>query len=348
MTSRMIGQDSPAFGVVVTTSEADHHLARGCCASIRRFMGDVPIAMFVDGNVPTRPFEQIYGASIHRAEDLASPELRKIGFGWGRTKMAALWEAPWPTALFVDADTVVLGDVRRYVDFNQVDVVTDRHFFDTYHAYFTRSPLDRFLCDSNEQDASVAAHLAGWFFQPALVQARYPSFDWRSALPRVFCPGALFARRGCLDLEDYLRLHKDRIDGSGIVASGDMGVLNIMVLKAAQERSVRLAQSSDLHVLAFQHEDKELERRFPLGDDGTPLMPNRTSVLHWSGHPKPSISGAGIYPELMNSFRRAFRKASGEQMRDLIDARLVQEDEQYNRTRQLLDTHPTKPEKALH
>ncbi len=314
------------FGVVITTSAADRHLACGTCASVRHFMGDVPIALFVDGDVSFELLQRTYGVSVHRVGDLGHRELRRIGFGWGRTKMAALWEAPFRTALFVDADTIVLGDVRCHADFAKADVITDRHFAEAHADYFAQPPLDRFLGTNSTAAETLAAHLAGWFFQPALLAARYPAFDWRAALARIFCPGALFARTGLFELDTYLRLHEDRMDGSGIFASGDMGVLNVMVLSAAQSGAIRHAQSPDLHVLAFRHDARALDRRFPSDPDGTPRAPERPSVLHWSGHPKPALQGHGHFAAPMTQFRRMFLRDAGLCDDAEIDARLAQED----------------------
>jgi hypothetical protein len=314
------------FGVLVAVHRSDYDLAKGCCASIRTFLGDVPIALFVDGGFSTRAMERAYGVQVIRATDLTIPELRRIGFGWGRTKMAAFWEAPFETALFLDADTIVYGDVRAHADFDMADVVTDTHFAQTHARCLGDDPLARFLGPHEASVATMRTHLQSWFFRPDLVERRYPDFDWRGALTRIFCPGGMFARRGVLDLEDYLRLDRDRRDGSGIFSVGDMGVLNFLVLDAAAKGRLRLRQTPLLHRLVFQSDPETLRREFPVGSRGRPCPGENASILHWSGYPKPSLGGKAVYSEPVTYFRHKAHADAGLRPAALVDAVLLMED----------------------
>ena len=44
-------------GVIVGVCAADLYLAKACCASVRRFMGDIPITLLADGRVNTSALE---------------------------------------------------------------------------------------------------------------------------------------------------------------------------------------------------------------------------------------------------------------------------------------------------
>lgn len=318
--------EGSTFGVVIAVHRSDYDLAKGCCASVRAFLGGVPIAFFVDGNFSVRAMERAYGVQVIRSADLRIPELRQIGFGWGRTKMAAFWEAPFETALFLDADTIVYGDVRAYADFDAADVVTDTHFAETHAGCFENDPLRSFLGPQAPSVATMRAHLQSWFFHPDLVERRHPHFDWRGALTRIFCPGGMFARRGILDLEDYLRLDRDRRDGSGIFSIGDMGVLNFMVLDAVAKGRLRLRQTPRLHRLVFQNEPRVLRRDFPVDPRGRPCPAGNAAVLHWSGYPKPSLGGRAVFSEPMTYFRRKAHADAGLRPAALVEATLAKQD----------------------
>lgn len=314
------------FGVVVATHRSDYDLAKGCCASIRASLGNVPISLFVDGDFSTRLLERAYGVDTIRATDLTIPELRRIGFGWGRTKMAAFWEAPFEKALLLDADTIVYGDVRVHADFDTADVVTDTHFAESHADCFKNDPLHSFMGPEAVSVETMRAHLQSWFFRPDLIELRYPDFDWRGALTRIFCPGGMFARRGALDLEVYLRLDRDRRDRSGIFSIGDMGVLNFMVLDAVAKGRLRLSQTPHLHRLVFQSDPETLAREFPVDPSGRPCPGEHAAVLHWSGYPKPSLGGKAVYSKPMTYFRRQALADAGLRSATLVDAVLASED----------------------
>jgi hypothetical protein len=95
------------FGIIIACCDQDYTFARGCCASIRYFLGDTPIALIIDGTFDTSPLEQTYGVKVINPSTVSSTFLKERSFGFGLTKMIAFWESPWKHFLYLDADTVV-------------------------------------------------------------------------------------------------------------------------------------------------------------------------------------------------------------------------------------------------
>lgn len=97
------------FGIIVACAPHDYRLAKGTCASIRHFLGDVPICLLIDGDFPVTDLQRAYGVRVLPRSNVRNPELRRRSFGWGLTKMVSFWESPWEYFLFLDVDTVVWG-----------------------------------------------------------------------------------------------------------------------------------------------------------------------------------------------------------------------------------------------
>jgi hypothetical protein len=114
------------FGIIVACCFQDYLFAKGCCASIRHFLGDVPIALIVDGTFSVSSLEKAYGVQVINRNTISNEVLKNRSFGWGKTKMIAFWESPWKHFLVLDADTNVWGNVLRYADFEQFDVIIDK------------------------------------------------------------------------------------------------------------------------------------------------------------------------------------------------------------------------------
>jgi hypothetical protein len=313
------------FGVIISCCAEDVHLARGCCASVRHFLTRTPICLIVDGDIDVGDFVQAFGVMVMRRSDFADPDLRRSCFGWGRTKMASHWEAPWPTFLLVDADTILWGDVRCHARFDRFDMISDRHVADVF-----AGTLNSILLATLLGDAEVAkterkyAHVKRWYFDVPELAKRVPGVDWTTATDRLFCPGALFARRGILSRERLLAFIAMGHAEPGLFSPGEMGVLNATVL----ESDIRLDQRSDLHQLVYMSSGTDLARRFPVGPDG-PVVGDEAVVIHWAGGQKPTIDGRLAYSDPMTFFRRRFLRACGCHDRRIIDDVLAREDEIY-------------------
>lgn len=98
------------FGIIVAYYRKDYNFAKGCCASIRYFLGNIPICLIVDGTFSVRELEKTYGVCALYRDNVTNHVLRERSFGLGLPKMVSFWESPWENFLYLDADTVVWGD----------------------------------------------------------------------------------------------------------------------------------------------------------------------------------------------------------------------------------------------
>jgi hypothetical protein len=323
-----------AFGVVVTCCAGDLHLARGCCASIRHFLADVPIALLVDGDVDVEDLERTYGAIAIRNEDVTDPSLRASCFGWGRTTMVALWEAPWPTFLLVDADTLIWSDVLRHARFDLFDMITDRHVADAFPDTAVSLAFAALLGEAElAKSRRKHRHVRTWCFDASRLGEAVPGIEWGGTADRLFCGGAVFARRGVLSQDRFLALVEMGHRTPGLFSRGNMGVFNALVIEAG----IRVDQRSDLQQLVHMSTRADLARRFPVDRRSGPQVGREALVIHWAGGLKPTLDGRLAYSDPMTFFRRQFLKDRGLVDRDEIDAVIAAEDEVYR------DLHPSGP-----
>jgi hypothetical protein len=247
-----------SFGVVVVACDADLHLARGACASVRHFLGDVPMCLILDGRGSGREFETTYGARVLRRDDVEDAELRRRSFGFGVTKLIGLWEGPFETFLSLDADTVVWGNVAGIADFDRYD----------------------FVVDTGPSNADLA-YVTDYYYDPERLRRHFPDFDGTAHASECVNLGAFFGRRGVLDRDLYLELLDLKQRDPGVFRGGDQGVFNFMLQRAAEQGLARVAQRP----LQGWPAGRNAGLRFPV-QDGRPVVREPT-VLHWALPYKP-------------------------------------------------------------
>lgn len=268
------------FGVILACYDKDYSFAKGCCASIRYFLGDVPICLIVDGTFSVSHLEKTYGVHALYRHQVANKHLRQKSFGWGLTKMVAFWESPWQNFLYVDADTVVWGNLLKYANFKDFDIIIDRPCYDY-------------------SDAEVSQ----WFFNVQGIKQYFPNFRWQNR-PYV-CTGVYFAKRDLFSLEEYLDLLELQANKPNLFYPGEQGLLNLMIFRAADEGRIRLGQE-DIQVIVPDFPQDQLKQRFPIEKTGPVCNKDEVAtVIHWCGT-KPFLSRTKVYAEPMNFFRRKF------------------------------------------
>lgn len=266
------------FGIIIACCDQDYLFAKGCCASIRYFLGDVPICLLIDGSFSVAPLEKSYGVRVINHDNVSSELLRKKSFGWGKTKMIAFWESPWSNFLVLDADTIVWGDILQFADFNNFDFVIDQ-------------------TEANYSDADISK----FFFDVPGIEKHFPNFRWQDYRSRYFCTGTFFAKRGIFSLDEYVEILDFIAQYPGIFKYGEMGFLNFMISRAAQEGRARV-QNVDMQLLVPDFDQNLLRKRFPIEAAG-PGGDAAATVIHWCG-PKPTLSTSEVYSEPMNFCRR--------------------------------------------
>jgi hypothetical protein len=158
------------FGVVIAVCQHDYHLAKACVASVKYFMPDVKICLICDGQFSTYEIENYCEIKILRKNDLKDSFLKEHGFGWGMTRLIAIWESPFEYSLILDADTIVWGDMRKYIfNENSFDCLADK---------------PRYVHDTQA--------INKWFFNTVKIANLYPDFKWQFYRDSYFCPGVSF------------------------------------------------------------------------------------------------------------------------------------------------------------
>jgi hypothetical protein len=269
------------FGVVIATTGDHLHWAKGACASVRYFMGDTPICLFLDGRGTVGDLQRTYGADVLRIAELEHRGLRELS-GSTKVKQAVLWTAPYETFLFLDADTIVWGDLRRLANLDRFDFVVD-------------APLGPERSRKSVMD-------------PEAVGRHFPSFDARGHMGDFVNSGVFFARRGALELNRYLELLRFSRRHPDVFLFGHQGLFNLMIFSQADEGTLRVDQQ-ELQVRVGHTRREELAQRFAFAD-GKPRVRETPVAIHWVGIAKPTIRARERdFFEPMTFFRRQFRLA---------------------------------------
>lgn len=269
------------FGIIIACCAQDYHYAKGCCASIRYFLGDVPICLIIDGEFLAKDLQKAYGVQVINHLNVKHQVLRERSFGWGLTKMVAFWESPWNNFLFLDADTIVWGNILQYANFKDFDLIVDR-------------PLYK---DSFEE-------VSRFFFKPEEIEKYFPNFQWQKHFGQYFCTGAFFAKRDIFSLDDYIYMLDFVDQNPDVFWRGEQGFLNLMIFRDFDAGKIRLGQSS-WQVIVPKFQWDELQKRFPIDKNTPVIQADEACVIHWAG-PKPTLYNSQVYSEPMNFCRRKF------------------------------------------
>ncbi len=269
------------FGIIIACSNQDYSLAKGCCASIRHFIGDVPICLIVDGSFSTQGLEKVYGVKVINKQNISCDILRERSFGFGLTKMIAFWESPWKHFLYLDADTIVWFNILKFANFQDYDVIIDKPRYER---------PDEDIC--------------GFFFNIKGIEKYYPDFHWQEHRHHYFCTGTFFGTRDIFKLEEYIEVLDLISQDPNLFFPGEQGFLNFMLCRTADEGRIRLGQDS-IQLLVPDFEQYSLRKRFPL-HKSEPLYQNEDVVIHWCGPNKPTLNTSNVYAEPMNFSRKKF------------------------------------------
>lgn len=268
---------SETFGVTVSCYRGDLPLLRGCLESIRTHLGpDMPICLIVDGEMPVSQFVKAYGVQTLSKSDV-DPRLRANSYGYGCTKMIAFWHSPFDVFLHIDADTVCWGNFIEDLPWPDFDLIF------------------------SEPHETITDHIQkSQYFDPDLIFDTYSKFPWQG-LP-YFNTGVFAARRGILDLEEYLELLAFQRANPAALLCGEQGILNLMVFRRIAEGRIRARQWPFQAVVPVLSE-QELATRFAFENGKPVIRKDDQRLIHWAG-PKPFISRRGpTFPKPMTYYR---------------------------------------------
>jgi hypothetical protein len=273
------------FGIIVTCSTYDLHFAKGTCASIRYFLGEVPVCLLTDGRLNTKPIEAAYNNIIViNREEIKNEFLRQNCRGYGFTKYAAFWESPFETFLHIDADAVVWGNALSYLGNGDFDIMIDKPTFEYSHRFINET-----------------------FFNTDILNKYFP--DYVAAGKPYVCSGVFFAKKNCFSLEEYkslMQLHRQEPD---LWKCGEQGMFNFMIFKG-KESGLRVS-SEYFQYVVLEYDKEQTARRF----NNVNLMNNtigKPLVIHWAGITKPHVKNSqGYNTEIMTTFRKKFLEDYG-------------------------------------
>jgi hypothetical protein len=264
------------FGVNMACYQGDYHMAQGCCASVREHLGDVPICLFVDGTFPVTGLKRAYGVDAIYPHEVAD-DLRRRSYGYGLSKMIVFWHSPYDQFLYLDADTIVWGNVLDGLDRGAADFIAN----DPHEPY---------------TDALVKSQ---YFDFDRLIQHTGP-LDWRRW--PLFNTGAFVAKPGLFSKEEYLDLVDVKERHDDLLVCGDQGILNVLVFRGAQEGRLSVA-TAPLQAVVPVIPRPELDRRFRFVDGRPVIDPSDRTVIHWAGS-KPSSLHDQVFRAPMMHYRR--------------------------------------------
>ncbi len=267
------------FGVVTACHAGDYFMAKATCASIRHFMPEVPICVIVDGDFSSEELEEAYGVIAMRVADCQSDKLREMCSRSTRSKLVAQWEGPFERYLWVDCDTIVLGDFEHAEPWAEAD----------FWPITTISPGS--VPDEN---------LRHYFMNPNLVRKFDADFDAHQH--PLFCDGVYVARRGCLDLDRTYRMWKATEEEPQLFSwTKCQGLTNYMVF-SSQQRGELTVRVCDRQYIVPDHPRSEVEQRFGLHAKLPPHRWEHAEVVHFCGT-KPLVQNTSAYSSLFTAFR---------------------------------------------
>jgi hypothetical protein len=270
-------QPPEGFGVNIACYRGDYPFAKACVASVRRHLGNVPVCLFVDGDFSVAELEAAYGVRTIYARDVADEELRRRSYGYGLTKMIVFWASPFERFLYLDADTVMWGNVLEGLDLERADFI----FNQPHEAYTEHILKDQYF----DYDRLF----------------RYTNgFRWQG-LP-FFNSGAFIARRGLFSTADYYELLELKLKDDSLFPTGEQGILNVMVFRAAEQGRITAAQAA-LQTVVPVVPIEQLCKRFRIERGEAAVARGDRTIIHWAGI-KPFSLRSDVFRHPMTHYRR--------------------------------------------
>lgn len=269
------------LGIIIACCRHDYIFVKGLCASIRYFMEDVPITLLVDGDFSTDDLLKVYSVNTIYRSDVENQFLRDESFGFGLTKMVAFWESPYEKFLYLDADTIVWGNlIEKISALSEFDMIT-----------------------AQPQNEHSAEEVKKWFFDTDQIETYYPNFNWKKYTTDYFCTGVYASKRGIFNIEEYKKILKQSRENQGLFYIGEMGFLNFMIFRAADEGRIEV-KKEELQLIAPDYEKKWLKNQFKLDRRGPILKSNYSIAIHYPLY-KP-VMWSKTHSEPMSFFRRKY------------------------------------------
>ena len=260
-------------GVIILVSAGDVYLAKACCASVRQSMGNIPITLLVDGaQTDTAELERLPNVRRMVAQEVVTGESARLCTGFW-VKLLVFWASPYERFLYLDADTLVWGDLRTHAEFDRYDFIAALHHGSRL-TYETEAEIQRFVFDVD------------------FIKKMDPGLDWREK--ELANNGVFFARRGVFSREKLMELRQ-----LPCWRCYEQGVTNYLRWKAMGEGTPRV---SGCKLQIFPAESAYIpEDRFFPRDNRRPM------IVHWTSK-KPRLDRRYVAAD---DYRKLFLQMTG-------------------------------------
>ncbi len=273
-----------SFGVYICLCNRDYPFANACLMSVRDHLGDVPVCFLIDGTINhPRPWEKL-GVQVIRRLDIRNEVLKTRSFGYGLTKMICFWEGPFERFLYLDADTVLAGNILELIDIEKKDL-----WFNEPHEVITPD-IQRTQ-----------------YFDPERLFQHVTPFPWKD---KPFCnTGVLVSRKGLFRLEDYLQLLDLKNQNNSLMPTGEQGLLNYLIFSGAHRGDFTVSHAP-LQTVVPVWKEEDLQSRFGPDEETFAHYKGPPTVVHWAGV-KPWETGPQVYRIPMRYYRKAYARYNG-------------------------------------
>lgn len=271
--------------VIIACYKKDYWLTEICCSSIRHWYPDIPVSVIYDyskGSVDFSKLVNKFGVSVI--------DLPIKKFGWGLSKIEALFLPERERVLILDSDTVFLGHVIDYLNQFQEDFVVSADWHSEPHAQWMKECY--FDMNSLSQIDS---------------QFEFPGYSFNT--------GQFVATTGLLkrsDFESVIEWHEfPEIKQPKVFACVDQGILNYILPKAEKENQLTIGKADFL--MGIRYPDAADVKVGELASKSNP----RNKILHWAGCNTSSMAFMQR-PDLLK-FYRSLNQSIPQQMLSAFD-----------------------------
>jgi hypothetical protein len=210
------------FCVYISTYQGDFFRAKILCASIRYFLGDVPILVFKDGDFGIEQLQRL--GNIREFDDrVIAPQARIFKGHYARIK--AFFNPDYERFLYLDADTLLIGNILQ-LPFRNSDILVN---------------------PGAEKKAGIGSVQDADYVERFFLNLRHmPAFDPEFVHDGLvlFNSGQFFARPFLFPLEAFLaayHYHRVKPARQSAIPFTDQSILNYVFNKAAQQGEINLA-----------------------------------------------------------------------------------------------------------
>lgn len=268
----------PNFGIILSTYKNDVWLLKPALESIRYFCGDIPIAIIVDGAINLDALGIRYSAELIYLNKLDDPLFNSASSN-RFPKMAAFWHSPFEKFLFMDADTIMWGNVPDMLPYRNYDVII----------HGNGKPV-------NERNINH------FYFSTPKVSTKFPDVPWKDG--PISCTGVFVAKRGIFTRDFYEMMLSLQKEDPSMFFWGEQGYLSLMFLIEKHKGNISIGE----YEFQLLHHEQDLDRFFTTGADQTIDVPK---VVHFAGN-KPWANNATLHTGTTTRFRRrAFNRKGG-------------------------------------